>query len=178
MTTEAQQVDGRRVEVRQVTTAAQYREALRGQMKVSPAARRQRMFFVVLALVMAALAVHPTPDGVGVDPVGMSLAAVWLLLGTFALRWLTARAQQRAHGHHGERRIVVDETGVSVETAHTFTRFAWPAMSRYVETRHLFVLASADKRASCVVFLPRQGVGGTDESERLRALFDAHLPRG
>ncbi|MFI8087970.1 YcxB family protein [Streptomyces sp. NPDC086080] len=67
---------------------------------------------------------------------------------------------------------------MSVETDHTFARFDWPAMSRYVETRRLYVLVSADKRASCLVILPKRGVGGRDESVRSRALLDGHLAGG
>ncbi|WP_435212540.1 YcxB family protein [Streptomyces sp. bgisy034] len=178
MTTEAQQVGERRVEIRHVTTADQFLEALRAHAKVSLAARRQRWFVAVVALLVAAMAVRITPQGGSVQPAGLLIAVLLLLFGLVLAPRMTARSQQRIHEVQGERRITVDESGVSVETDHTFARFGWPAMSRYVETRRLFVLVSADKRASCLVILPKQGVDGRDESVRLRALLDGHLAGG
>lgn len=170
------QVGERRVELRHMTTADQFLEALRGHAKVSRAARGQRWIVIIFAVLMAAMAVHFTSQGGYVDPVGLLLAVLFLLLGLVLVPRMTARAQQRIHEHQGERRITVDESGVCVETDHTLARFSWAAMSRYVETRRLFVLVSADKRASCLVFVPKRGTDGTDESERLRELLAAHLP--
>ncbi|WP_432135013.1 MULTISPECIES: YcxB family protein [unclassified Streptomyces] len=176
MTTEVQQAGERRVEVRHTTTADQFREALRGHAKVSPAARRQRWSVLVVGAFLVVMAVHTTDDSIVVDPVSVFLAVLFLLFGLVGIRSMTARAQQRIHEAHGERRITVDESGVTVETAHTLTRYGWPSMSRYVETRHLFVLVSADKRASCLVILPKRGTDGTDHAAPLRDLLGAHLP--
>ncbi|MFR9797769.1 YcxB family protein [Streptomyces sp. MS06] len=178
MTTETPQVDERRVELRHTTTTGQFREAMRGHAKVSAAVRRQRVVVVVAAVLMAVMAVHTTPDEMYLDSVGAFFAVAFLLFGLVGLPWMTSRAQQRIHADRGEREITVEDSGVSVRTEHTLVRYGWGAMSRYVETRHLFVLVSADKRASCLVFLPKQGPDGTDESERLREIIGARLPAG
>ncbi|WP_406172731.1 hypothetical protein [Streptomyces sp. NBC_00996] len=175
-----QGTDEARVELLHTATVDQFREALRAHAKVSPAARRQRWTVIVAALVIAASGVRLRPGGGTVHPLWPLTAAVFLFLVFVVSPRLRARQahQVSAAKGGGGRRIAVDGTGVSVETAHTFTRFAWPAMSRYVETRTLFVLLTADKSESCLVFLPKQSADGVDESARLRGLLGAHLTRG
>ncbi|WP_415952364.1 hypothetical protein [Streptomyces sp. KLOTTS4A1] len=175
MTAQEQQAGAARVELRHMTTAEQWLEALRGHAKVSPQARRQRLLLVLVALALVAMSVRVTATGVSVKPSAFVPAVVMLGLWLM-MRRLTARAQQRISAGLGARRITVDGSGVCVETAHVLTRFGWPAMSRYVETRQLFLLVSADKRASCLVFLPKVSADGTDRSAELRGLLDAQLP--
>ncbi|WP_432032093.1 YcxB family protein [Streptomyces antibioticus] len=165
-----------RVEVRHVSTGDEWLEALRAHTKVSSAARRRRWFAMVAALVLVAMSVRITPEGGSLDPVGLGIAALLLSLLVLMPR-AAARAQQRNHAALGERRITVDESGVCVETAHTLSRTRWSALSRYVETRRLFVLFSADKQAACLICVPKRSADGTDRSEPLRALLDAHLTR-
>ncbi|MBB4897588.1 YcxB family protein [Streptomyces griseomycini] len=176
MTTAAEHVGERRVEVRHATTADEWLEALRGHAKVSPAMRRRQWSVIVVALVLAALSFRVTPEGGSLDPFGLGGAALVLLIALVLAPRAAARAQQRIHGARGERRITVDESGVCVETAHTLSRTGWPALSRYVETRRLFVLVGADEQAACLVCVPKRSTDGTDRSGPLRALLDAHLP--
>lgn len=52
MAADAWQVGGWRVEVRHVTTADRFREALRAHARVSPAVRRQRWVAIAAAVVV------------------------------------------------------------------------------------------------------------------------------
>ncbi|NUV65042.1 YcxB family protein [Streptomyces sp. CAI-85] len=166
-----------RVEVRHVSTGDEWVEALRAHAKVSSAARRKRWFAIVATLVLVAMSVRITPEGGSLDPVGLGIAALLLLSLLVLMPRAAARAQQRNHAALGERRITVDESGVCVETAHTLSRTRWSALSRYVETRRLFVLFSADKQAACLICVPKRSADGSDRSKPLRALRDAHLVR-
>ncbi|MEU3090374.1 YcxB family protein [Streptomyces massasporeus] len=176
MTTASQSVGERRVELRHTATVDQYREALRAHAKVSRAARRQRWMVIAVAVLLVVSAVRLGPDGGRVYPVQLLLAVVFVLLAFVVLPRLQARRAYRTGvSRGGERRIVVDESGVSVETDHTAAHHGWPSLSRYVESRRLFVLLSGGKREACLVFVPKQDADGTDRSELLRALLMAHL---
>ncbi|WP_030860923.1 YcxB family protein [Streptomyces sp. NRRL S-37] len=176
MTTDVEHVGERRVEVRHATTADEWLEALRGHGKVSPAARWRRRFVIVVALVLAAMSFRVMPEGGSLNPFGLGGAALVLLITLVLAPRAAARAQQRIHEARGERVITVDASGVCVETAHTLSRTGWAALSRYVETRRLFVLVSADEQVACLVCVPKRSTDGQDRSEPLRALLDAHLP--
>ncbi|MER5731138.1 hypothetical protein ABT084_22900 [Streptomyces sp. NPDC002138] len=90
---------------------------------------------------------------------------------------LTARALGGVLAKVGETRAVVSDAGLRVTTADAESRVNWVVQPTYVETPGAFVMLSDDKRAAAMTILPKRGVGGPADLERLRAVLDRNLRR-
>ncbi|MFF8836847.1 YcxB family protein [Streptomyces sp. NPDC015130] len=129
-----------------------------------------------LALLVCVLALlPPTPEpGTVAKMAGLGLVAV---AGAELTPWLTARAFFMAVRSQGEATAVVDEAGGRWSLPDTETTIRWALMPRYVETPRLFVLLTADRTGSGFAYLPKRGLAGPGEEERLRALLDRNIAR-
>ncbi|MFC9324063.1 YcxB family protein [Kitasatospora sp. NPDC057015] len=159
------------VELTYRLTEEDFREALVARSKASATGRRTRLLLIaVFALAAVATALSLANEGT-VDPplVVMLLVAPLLLLG---LPRLQARQFHRLAADKGEFRATVTESGITVQSEHSSSTHSWQAAPRYVETTGLFVLLSSDKNASCLTMLPKRGLAGPAEVDRLRGALD------
>ncbi|MEU9477746.1 YcxB family protein [Streptomyces sp. NPDC048191] len=164
------------VELRYRPEVADLTSALRARLRVSRVGRVHRWmpyvtgFFALVEIVSLARGDKHFSPGVLVS---MVVATAALALSP----WLQARAFQRLAEQRGVFRATVTESGVSVATDHTTASAAWAAQPRYRETARVFVLFSADKNATTFTTLPKSGLSGPADVDRLRAILDRHLSR-
>ncbi|MEW1694969.1 YcxB family protein [Streptomyces sp. NPDC091278] len=154
-------------------------EAVRIRLRAAPwwrALRRTARGACALALVIAALALlPPEPEPrTAVLFAGLGLVAV---LAAELIPVTTARSVFRAVRGQGEGRALVDESGGRWITRDTDTVIRWPMLPRYVETPRLFVLLTARGASTGFAYLPKSGLAGPADADRLRALLDRHLTR-
>ncbi|MFI6418047.1 YcxB family protein [Streptomyces sp. NPDC050842] len=131
--------------------------------------------FVLTLLASGVALLPPTPDpGVVVKLVGLGLVAV----GAAELApWLVARSFFLAVRSQGEATAVVEEDGVRWTSRDADTTIRWALMPRYVETPRLFVLLTAKKSGSGFAYLPKRGLAGPGEADRLRAALDRNISK-
>lgn len=168
------------VELVYVPTRAEVTEAVRVRLRNSPMGRRLRWLLPttgVLAFLVAAweLAGPGEPELSKVVLFGW-LGVFVLVLGP-AIPWLTGRQMYGLVQPQGEVRAVVDDAGVTWTTRVSETTSRWAMLPLYVETPSLFVLLSADKAGVGVAALPKQGVSGPGDLDRLRAILERHVKR-
>ncbi|WP_458243651.1 YcxB family protein [Streptomyces sp. MAI_2237] len=105
---------------------------------------------------------------------------IWLPLA-LVLLLLTPRLQARAFlklaVRNGTYRATVTDAGLTVATDNSTTSVNWAAQPRYRETGAAFYTYSDDKNASCFTVLPKRGLSGPADADRLRAILDRHLTR-
>ncbi|WP_329623556.1 YcxB family protein [Streptomyces sp. NBC_01255] len=117
----------------------------------------------------------PTPDpGTAVKLVALGLVAV---VAAELAPWLTARSFFLAVRAQGEATAVVDDDGARWTSRDTDTTIRWALMPRYVETPRLFVLLTAKKSGSGFAYLPKRGLAGPGEVDRLRAVLDRNISK-
>ncbi|MET7493854.1 YcxB family protein [Streptomyces sp900116325] len=136
--------------------------------------RRLRIFTLVVTAVGFLLST--LGDGHGDTPWQLYLALAFVAFMAAVPR-LQARQLHRLSERQGDFRVVVDETGIRLTTAHSSGTLDWHLYPRYVETPELFVLLSADKSAVGVVVLPKRGLSNPEDAGRLRTILDRHLIR-
>ncbi|MFC9604970.1 YcxB family protein [Streptomyces niveus] len=90
---------------------------------------------------------------------------------------LQAAHVQRITGWQGEYRATVSPAGITCGTDHCTLAQKWSFMQGYRETRDHFVLLSRDPGIMCLDILPKRGVRGPEDIDRLRAILDQHTPR-
>ncbi|MFG3039123.1 YcxB family protein [Streptomyces sp. NPDC048330] len=104
-----------------------------------------------------------------------------LFLGVLALVWgyprLQAAQVQRTVGWQGEYRATVSPAGISCRNDHSTLIQSWSVFRGYRETAGHFVLMSRDPHVMCLDVLPKRGLRGDEEVERLRTLLDRHTAR-
>ncbi|MFE5792460.1 YcxB family protein [Streptomyces sp. NPDC056503] len=131
----------------------------------------------VLALLIAALELllPGEPDtGTVAEMAGLGVAAVAVLhLMSRAVAWAFFRAVRA----QGEVRAVVDAEGGRWSARDTQQTIRWAMLPRYVETDRLFVLLTPRQAGSGFAYLPRHGLAGPADADRLRALLDRHSSR-
>ncbi|MFJ2783144.1 MULTISPECIES: YcxB family protein [unclassified Streptomyces] len=168
-------------------------EAVRIRLRAAPwwrALRRTARGACALALVIAALALlppEPEPRTAALallppepEPRTAALFAGLGLVAVLAAELIpvtTARSVFRAVRGQGEGRALVDESGGRWITRDTDTVIRWPMLPRYVETPRLFVLLTARGASTGFAYLPKSGLAGPADADRLRALLDRHLTR-
>ncbi|MCX5390608.1 YcxB family protein [Streptomyces sp. NBC_00094] len=131
--------------------------------------------FVLTLLASGVALLPPTPDpGAVVKLVALGLVAV---VAAELAPWLTARAFFQAVRSQGEATAVVDEDGARWTSRDTEMAFRWALMPRYVETPRLFVLLTAEKSGSGFAYLPKRGLAGPGEEDRLRAVLDRNISK-
>ncbi|MFI8106711.1 YcxB family protein [Streptomyces sp. NPDC086023] len=165
------------VELRYRPVAEDMVRALKVRAGTTPAGRRTR-YAPVVAVAAAALYVWlKARDGVPFDPsvigvvTGVAAFCVLLWLGPR----LAARQLHRLAAGHGEYRAVVDGEGVTVTSAGGSQFIPWGAQPRYVETAELFVMLSPDRNAVGITVLPKRGLQGPADLDRLRRFFEQSL---
>ncbi|MFI1974896.1 YcxB family protein [Streptomyces wedmorensis] len=118
------------------------------------------------------------PGGAETGPVALMVS-----LGLFAavlrplMPRLAARVTYPMIERQGEHRASVGEEGVRWVTRDSEVTGRWQLMARYVETPTQFVLLSADKGAAGVAALPKRGLAGPADVDRLRAVLDRNIAR-
>ncbi|MFD7874271.1 YcxB family protein [Streptomyces sp. NPDC059766] len=163
------------VELTYQPTAADFAQVLRERRRFSRAGRR---FNWVIGAMFCLAAVE---------------AVVWLAGGKpdmFLMMWsgltavvflflprLQARTVQRVAARNGVFRAVVTDAGVTVTTDAGSSTIYWSGQPRYRESAQLFTLYSDDKNATCFTLLPKRGLSGPADADRLRAILDRHLTR-
>ncbi|MFJ3584948.1 YcxB family protein [Streptomyces sp. NPDC090127] len=169
------------VELVYLPTDVDVADALRVRMRRTPGGRRLRLLLLTLGIAGIGLLVlsivRPATD----DPVSSSAGALFLVVFSFGLLVLypalTARQVHRMVASQGEFRAVVGEHGVRWTSRDTEVRSGWEMFPRYAETAELFVLFSGDKNGVGVGTLPKRGLAGAGEADRLRAILDRHITR-
>ncbi|MCF3106036.1 YcxB family protein [Streptomyces roseoverticillatus] len=134
------------------------------------------MLVAGLVLTASGMALRVSRDGLGElapKDYGIGIFLVLLVaLQTLGLQAYLSRGRLR---QHGPSRVTVDAEAVHCAGAHTVSTQAWPQFSCYLERKGLFLLLSADKR--CLTVLPKRALTAPGDTDRLRALLDARLPR-
>ncbi|MFD8303348.1 YcxB family protein [Streptomyces sp. NPDC059690] len=105
---------------------------------------------------------------------------IWLPLA-LVLLLLTPRLQARAFlklaARNGTYRASVTDAGLTMVTDNSTTSVKWAAQPRYRETGDAFFTYSDDKNASCFTVLPKRGLAGPADADRLREILDRNLTR-
>ncbi|THA78533.1 hypothetical protein E6R60_06630 [Streptomyces sp. A0642] len=105
-------------------------------------------------------------------------AFVGCLIGLAARTGVLAVRQAKAGATMGPWAVTVSDSddAVCFMGAHMATRRGWQSLGGYVETAAGFVLLSPAPYLLVVHYLPKRALG-RDDTERLRAVLDSHLPR-
>ncbi|MFI0824352.1 YcxB family protein [Streptomyces roseolus] len=153
--------------VRVTLDAARWWRALRGAAYGAAA-----LAFLVAALELLLPGGRDPGTAAGMAGLGAAAVAVVRLMGPVVARavFLAVRAQ-------GEARAVVDAEGGRWTARDIEQVIRWPMLSRYVETDRLFVLLTPRRTGSGFAYLPKHGLAGPADAERLRALLDRHSAR-
>ncbi|MGW2559933.1 YcxB family protein [Streptomyces sp. NPDC001514] len=172
-------VHGQAVELVYRPTADDVNQALRARLKRSLGWRFAWVMGVFCAVIVALLILLLLLTGRGL---GAMPPAVWVVMIVFPLTlWGTPRLQARAVAKHaeqqGEFRVAVDDTGILIATDNNSARYGWQSWGRYAETDGVFVLLSPDRAAIGMMVLPKRGVTGPADVDRLRVLLDRHVTR-
>ncbi|MFG2300175.1 YcxB family protein [Actinacidiphila glaucinigra] len=160
-------------------TAEDFASALRARQRRTPWGRATRLLTMVALVLFVIATAISLALGEGM-PVPAPLTA-GLVAGLTSLVWLPrlqARALQKATARHGRIEAVVDASGVRHSAEHGSSSMAWQLFGRYLETGDAFVLLSPDRAGTTLVILPKRAAEAPGETDRLRALLDAHLTRG
>ncbi|MFD7625206.1 YcxB family protein [Streptomyces sp. NPDC059851] len=166
------------VELVYEVTTADLAQAFRVRNTATPALRRQRWLVPLVGIALVVLGGEALAAGQP-GPNGLPVLAGGLLLCGLAV-WgprLRARAFAGLLAKAGATRTVVDGTGIQVTTARSSTRMEWGAQPVYAETADTFVLLDVAKGAAAITVIPKRGVRGPGDVNRLRALLDARLRR-
>ncbi|MCT2541431.1 MULTISPECIES: YcxB family protein [Streptomyces] len=176
MTTQGRELEGAVVELEYQPTTADFAEALNARAKISRSGRMQRKLLILMPAlaVLMGITIASGRHGPGA-PVWVGLVAV--MLAVILTPWLQARQLYRFAVRQGTCRTVVRETGIEVATDHSTMTVNWPMVPRYRETPQLFVLFSGDKHATGITMLPKRGVRGPEELDRLRSVLDRNVRR-
>ncbi|MEU3610515.1 YcxB family protein [Streptomyces sp. NPDC035033] len=169
-----------RVELAYSAVLADVREAVRIRLRTTLWWRALRWAAygtaaLALAIVLLELLLPGEPDaGTVAKMAGLGLAAVAVveLMGpAVALVFFRAvRAQ-------GDVRAVLDDDSGRWTSRDTDTAIRWAMLPRYVETDRLFVLLTAGQAGSGFAYLPKHGLAGPADADRLRALLDRRSNR-
>ncbi len=160
-------------------TAADIRSALHGRNRAVRNARVLRVLLPVLYVVLVIAVILPNggPGGVeGRDWIVLA-AAAFMVLVLLLMPVLQARSFHKTVRLQGRTRTTVDAEGLSGTSAQSSQRMAWSLFGRYVEQDDVFVLLTADEGAGSLVVLPKRALPAPGDTDRLRALLDARLPR-
>ncbi|MDV9188168.1 YcxB family protein [Streptomyces sp. SR27] len=128
----------------------------------------------VLAFLVAGLALLPPSPEPGTT--ALLLALGLLAVGCAeAQPWLTARIVFRLIRSQGDATAVVGEDGARWTSRDTETTIRWGLLPRYVETPRLFVLLTAQQSGTGFAYLPKRGLAGPADADRLRAILDRNI---
>ncbi|MFG3530606.1 YcxB family protein [Streptomyces sp. NPDC047917] len=176
MTTQGREPEGVVVEPAYQPTTADFAEALNARAKISRSGRMQRELLILMPAlaVLMGITIASGRHGPGA-PVWVGL--VFVVLAVVLTPWLRARQLYGFAVRQGTCRTVVRETGIEVTTDHSTTTVRWPMVPRYRETPQLFVLFSGDKQATGITMVPKRGLRGPEELDRLRSVLDRNVQR-
>ncbi|WP_326765515.1 YcxB family protein [Streptomyces sp. NBC_01591] len=176
MTTQGWDGEGAVVELEYQPTTADFAEALNARAKISRSGRMQRKLLILMpaVAVLMGILIALGGDGPGAP---FWVALVFVMVAVILTPWLQGRQLYRFAASQGTCRTVVRETGIQVVTDHSTTTVSWPMVPRYRETPELFVLFSDDKQAIGITMLPKRGVRGPDDLDRLRSVLDRNVRR-
>ncbi|MFF7446693.1 MULTISPECIES: YcxB family protein [unclassified Streptomyces] len=90
---------------------------------------------------------------------------------------LQAAQVQRVVAGQGEYRTTVSGAGLTTSNDHSTLIQKWSVLQGYRETPGHFVLLSRDPNVLCLEVLPKRGLSGAEDVDRLRALLDRHSVR-
>ncbi|MFJ8852257.1 YcxB family protein [Streptomyces sp. NPDC102437] len=176
MTSQGWDVEDAVVELEYQPTTADFAEALNARAKISTSGRMQRKLLILMPVlaVLMGITVASGRKGPGA-PVWVGI--VFVMLAVILTPWLQGRQLYRFAARQGTCRTVVRETGIEVATDHSTMTVGWAMVPRYRETPQLFVLFSGDKQATGITMLPKRGVRGQDDLDRLRSVLDRNVRR-
>ncbi|MEV5200955.1 YcxB family protein [Streptomyces sp. NPDC053720] len=176
MTTQGWELEGAVVELEYQPTTADFAEALNARAKLSVGGRMQRRLLILVPVLAVSAGILVALGG---DRPGAVfwVALVAVMVSVILTPWLQARQLYRFAARQGTCRTMVRESGVQVVTDHSTTTVNWAMVPRYRETPLLFVLFSGDKQATGVTMLPKRGVRGPDDLDRLRSVLDRNIRR-
>lgn len=105
----------------------------------------------------------------------VALLFVVLVLGGYPR--LQAAHVQKTVGWQGEYRATVSPAGLTCGSDHSTVVQKWSVVRGYRETAGHFVLLSRDPGIMCLDVLPKRGLAGPGDVDRLRAVLDRHTVR-
>ncbi|SED41555.1 YcxB family protein [Streptomyces sp. TLI_105] len=111
------------------------------------------------------------------EPVKLVLLGVVAVACAELVPWASARSLFRLIGSQGEARAVVDEDGGRWISRDTDMTIRWALLTRYAETPRLFVLFTDRTSGTGFAYLPKRGLAGPGDEERLRAILDRSTTR-
>lgn len=172
-------VEPERVELVYAPDFGEVKEAVRVRLRATVwwrLLRRTAWGGGVLAFLVAGLAMlPPSPEpGTTAQMVVLGLVAVGC---AESVPWVTAQSLFRLIRAQGEARAVVDGDGGRWTSRDSETTIRWPLLPRYVETPRLFVLLTAKQSGTGFAYLPKRGLAGPADADRLRALLDRNITR-
>ncbi|MGW1956551.1 YcxB family protein [Streptomyces sp. NPDC001920] len=151
------------------------RADIRRGIQVRDRIRRLTLLRWALTAMLAAFAALVAQDGVWAAPaVVLILLCALVVLGT---PWIQANQVLRAVSWQGEYRTTVTDAGITTDTEHTTLAQRWSLFRGYRETPEHMVLLSRDPNILVLEVLPKRGLRGEQDADRLRALLERHLTR-
>ncbi|MFE7511336.1 YcxB family protein [Streptomyces sp. NPDC057540] len=168
---------GERLELVYSAEFAEVREAVRIRLRSTrwwPLFRWTTRGVCALAVLVAAAALWQGDVLVTVKLVFLGAVAVAC---AELVPWATARSLFRLIGTQGEARAVVDEDGGRWVSRDTDTAIRWALLTRYAETPRLFVLFTDRGSGTGFAYLPKRGLSGPADEDRLRAILDRNATR-
>ncbi|GHG72723.1 YcxB family protein [Streptomyces griseocarneus] len=160
-------------------TVDDIRSALKARTRVVPAARRTRVLVVLLAVGAAVLQAFASQGGLTAPRawVPVLVVGLWIVVVLAYAPTRQARAFHRTARLQGRMRTTVGAGGLASASAQSSQSMGWSLFGRYAETKDVFALLSADRRAGCLVILPKRALTAPGDLDRLRALLEAGVPR-
>ncbi|MEU6877127.1 YcxB family protein [Streptomyces sp. NPDC046712] len=168
------------VELTYLPVVSDATEALRARMRATPAGRLQNAVLLAAGglMLLAFALTFVGPKGPSLGTTVICLLALALIAAMYVMiPGIQGRQVHRLFGPQGEFRGFVDEAGVRVVSRDSDTTYRWTMLTRYAETRDLFVLLTPDKHGIGLVVLPKRGVADPLEIDRLRAVLDRYSNR-
>ncbi|MFI6942824.1 hypothetical protein ACIBI4_26450 [Streptomyces sp. NPDC050418] len=170
---------GERVELVYVPTRDEMAQAFRARAGAVPSMRwLRRLSPVAFAIGGTAVAMGLLDSGRLDWFTGALLGwMVWLAFSVYGHPVLLGHQWQKLIARQGLQRVTIDASGLTAAHDTASGHNTWGATPRYAETRDVFVLLSGDKKAACVIALPKRGIQPAADVDALRSLLDRHISR-
>ncbi|WP_018545235.1 YcxB family protein [Streptomyces sp. LaPpAH-108] len=164
------------VELAYRSTREDAASAVRARLRMTWLRWGRAVLLVAAGLALGVEAALLTGGHHGLPPGELAAVVVGTVL-LLVMPWAASRSLHRALERQGAFRVTVTDAGITVVTDPGTETLTWADRPRYTETERVFVLAGADRGASALTVLPKQGLPDRTDVDRLRALLDRHVTR-
>ncbi|MET9670867.1 hypothetical protein ABZY19_36885 [Streptomyces sp. NPDC006475] len=164
------------VQLTYTVTLREIADGVKLQIRHSPVGRWVfRVLRAVGIFLGLVIAINVAANGFDSPALGLLRSIVTVVIIMIAIRWLMALALLGYARHLGEHRVTVDQSGISTVSNRHTNHTGWEFYGRSIEDRRVFVLLTPDIWGTGVLMLPKRGLSGPQDTERLRELLAAGL---